>query len=129
MRISRVCLPSEYALQRSASVNIVEEQFDMNQQQVFTRLLSDAELHPFLEAKDIIVFDGFANKLEAIYDQVCRLGYGDSYWVTTTKEPPGNFTLLTPNLGYQVNSNPSHGLSRPSLAERPPSALGPNGKS
>ena len=100
----------------------------MDQQKVFTRLLSDAGLHPLLEAKDTIIFDGLASEAEAIHDQVCQLGYGDSYDVTATKEPPRNFAMLTPKPGYQVNTNPSLGLSKPSLAERPPSELGPKGE-
>jgi hypothetical protein len=99
-----------------------------DQEQVFDQLLDDAELLPILKAKLPIRFDGLASESVAIQNQVNRLNHGNSYVVTFTKEPPGNWTKLTPNPGYQVNMNPSRGLSTPSLVERPPSVLAPKGE-
>ena len=98
----------------------------MKQAKVFDHLLEDAELLPLLEAKHTIVFNGLAS--ESIQNQVDRLNHGDTFRVTFTKAPPGNWTKLTPNLGYQVNTNPTYGLSNPSLAERPASEVAPKGK-
>ena len=100
----------------------------MNQEIFFDHLLEDAELSPLLEAKHTIVFSDLANESRVIETQVDRLGYGDSYIVSHTKEPPGNETRLTPRPDYKANTKPSKGLSSSSLAERPPSALGPKGK-
>lgn len=104
------------------------EQFDMNEEKVFTCLLSDTELRPLLVAKCPVRFDGLAGKCGVIDKQVADLGFGSSYNVTFTKPgAPGNWTKLTPKPGCKVNTNLSEGLSTPSLAERPPSDFGPQG--
>jgi hypothetical protein len=94
----------------------------------FDHLLNDAELRPLLEARHEILFQGLASEEQVIQEQIDRLDYGDSYIVLVTKQPPGNCTKLMPRPDYQVNANPSRGLSTLSLAERPPSVLGPKGK-
>ena len=49
-----------------------------------TRLLTDDELRPQLEAKEMIVFSGRETKWREIERQVERLGYGNLYIVSVT---------------------------------------------
>jgi len=90
----------------------------MNQEHTSNRLLSDNELRPLLEAHDIIVFTGLADKANEISVQVDYLGFDKTYRIQFTKEPPGNWTKLIPNPDYQVDTKPSQGLSKIGLVER-----------
>ena len=52
--------------------------------------LTDDELRPLLEARDVISFVGQPLRLEEIERQVERLGFGDLYLVSATQGPHTN---------------------------------------
>ncbi len=62
--------------------------------------LSDEALRLELEARDTISFEGGQVALREIEQQVERLGFGEAYIVSATKQPQGNTATirLTPEL-------------------------------
>jgi hypothetical protein len=53
---------------------------------VYTRLLSDEELRPHLERRDVVAFNGLGREWEEIERQVERLGFGDAYAVSRSRK-------------------------------------------
>lgn len=57
--------------------------------------LTDDELRPMLEARDVIAFVGMPIRLEDIERQVERLGFGDLYVVSATQSPHTEGTRIS----------------------------------
>ena len=57
--------------------------------------LADEELRPQLEARASIVFDGQAIRFHEIERQVERLGFGDSYIVSSAQGPLSNNSKIS----------------------------------
>jgi len=60
-----------------------------------TRVLTDEELRPQLEARDIISFVGRPVTFQEIERQVERLGFGDLYIVSATQKPPSDVAKIS----------------------------------
>jgi hypothetical protein len=60
-----------------------------------TRVLTDDELRPQLEARDTISFVGRPVTFQEIERQVERLGFGDLYIVSTTQKPPSDVAKIS----------------------------------
>lgn len=62
---------------------------------IHNRVLTDDELRPQLEARDIISFVGHRVIFQEIERQVERLGFGDLYIVTATHKPPSDTAKIS----------------------------------
>jgi hypothetical protein len=63
---------------------------------VYTRLLSDEELRPHLERRDVVAFKGVGREWEEIERQVESLGFGDAYAVSRSSRAgvPGEQVII-----------------------------------
>jgi len=64
--------------------------------------LTDEELRPLLEAREVISFVGQPARLEDIERQVERLGFGDLYVVSATQGPHSSVAKI--NLRPEVHA-------------------------